>query len=42
MDWYGCEGNTYAVREGGGRVWDCAVGPEVGGRCLSFLFYISW
>ena len=35
-------GATPTVREGGGRAWDCAMGPEVGGRQLCLSFYISW
>jgi hypothetical protein len=31
-------GATPTVREGGGRAWDCAMGPEVGGRQRMIVF----
>ena len=37
VDWYGCGGNTYG-KGGGGRAWDCAMGPEVGGRHTTYVF----
>jgi hypothetical protein len=40
VDGYGCggQGATPTVREGEGRVWGCALGPEVGGRQYVFPF----
>ena len=44
IHWYGCLWGHHlaTVREGWGRAWDCALGPEVGGRQYVFPFYISW